>query len=95
MQQTSIHADIIPNLQSFVRHLRAENSSPKTQETYTESVRQLVKYLERQGMPLAVADVRRQHIESFIAYLLETRKPATANNRYRGLQSFFKWLVSE
>ena len=95
MQQTSIHADIIPNLLSFVRHLRAENSSPKTQETYTESVRQLAKYLDDQGMPQEVASLRREHIESFIAHLLETRKPATANNRYRGLQSFFKWLISE
>ena len=95
MQQTSFHADIIPNLQSFVRHLRAENSSPKSQETYSESVRQLAKYLDDQGMPQEVASLRREHIESFIAHLLETRKPATANNRYRGLQSFFKWLISE
>jgi site-specific recombinase XerD len=27
--------------------------------------------------------------------LLERWKPATANNRYRGLQSFFKWLEEE
>jgi len=92
MRQTFIHNDILPNLASFVRYLRSENASPKTRETFTESVGQLVKYLESQGMPL---DLRREHIESFIAHLLEHWKPATANNRYRGLQSFFKWLVSE
>ena len=90
-----VREDIIPNLASFNRHLRAENLSPKTLETYAESVNQLAVYLEAQGMPMEVAHIRREHIESFIGHLLETRKPATANNRFRGLQSFFKWLESE
>ena len=90
-----VRGDIIPNLTSFNRHLRAENLSPKTQDTYCESVNQLAVYLEEQGMPLEVAHIRREHIESFVAHLLETRKPATASNRYRGCQSFFKWLVEE
>ncbi len=90
-----VRGDIIPNLTSFNRHLRAENLSPKTQETYCESVNQLAAFLEDQGMPLEVAHIRREHIESFVAHLLETRKPATASNRYRGCQSFFKWLVEE
>ena len=32
--------DIGINLESFGRHLAAENMSPRTQETYSESVRQ-------------------------------------------------------
>lgn len=95
MRQALSHTDIIPNLQSFRRHLRAKNLSSKTEETYCESVNQLAAYLEANGMPLEVANIKREHIESFIAYLLETRKPATANNRFRGVQSFFKWLVDE
>ena len=87
--------DIGVNLTSFARHLRAENLSPKTQETYSESVLQFDKFLENHGMPLKVANLRREHVEAFIAHLLERWKPATANNRYRGLQSFFKWLVDE
>ena len=90
-----VRGDIIPNLTSFNRHLRAENLSPKTQETYCESVNQLATYLEDQGMPLEVAHILREHIEFFIANLLETRKPSTASNRYRGCQSFFKWLDEE
>ena len=42
-----------------------------------------------------VADIKREHIENFIADMLARWKPATANNRYRGLQSFFKWALSE
>lgn len=87
--------DILVNVDSFARHLRAENLSPKTIETYLDSARQLAGYLREQGMPQDVAKVRREHVESFIAYLLERWKPATANNRYRGLQSFFRWLEEE
>lgn len=95
MLQAPVHANILPNLQSYARHLKAENLSPKTVDTYTESGRQFTKYLVDQGMPLEVAHLTREHIESFITHLLETRKPATANNRFRGLQSFFKWLTDE
>ncbi len=42
-----------------------------------------------------MANLRREHVEAFIAYLLERWKPSTANNRFRGLQAFFKWLEEE
>ena len=87
--------DVGVNNASFGRHLRAENLSPKTQETYTESVRQFAGFLATQGMPQDVVNIRREQVESFIEYLLEKWKPATANNRFRGLQSFFKWLTEE
>jgi site-specific recombinase XerD len=95
MRQVLSHADILPNLASFCRHLAAENLSPRTTETYAESVNQLTAFLQAQGMPQQVAHIKREYIESFIAHLLVTRKPATANNRFRGLQSFFKWLAEE
>ncbi len=87
--------DIAVNIASFARHLRAENLSPRTVETYTESTRQLAVFLTEKGMPQDVATVTREHIEAFITHLLDRWKPATANNRFRGLQSFFKWLADE
>ena len=87
--------DIGVNNASFGRHLRAENLSPRTQETYTEAVRQFAGFIATQGMPQDVMNIRREHLEAFIEHLLERWKPATANNRYRGLQSFFKWLAEE
>jgi site-specific recombinase XerD len=60
-----------------------------------ESARQLAWFLGERGMPLDVANMTREHVEAFITDLLERWKPATANNRYRGLQSFFRWLVEE
>jgi len=95
MRQVLSHTDIIPNLQSFCRHLAAENLAARTVETYSESVNQLAAFLQAQGMPQEVAHIKREHIESFIAHLLAIRKPATASNRFRGLQSFFKWLADE
>jgi site-specific recombinase XerD len=87
--------DIVANNESFARHLRAENLSPKTIYAYTGAVEQLTRFLADKGMPLGVASITREHVEAFVTHLLETRKPTTAHQRYRGCQSFFKWLVEE
>ncbi len=42
-----------------------------------------------------VANIRREHVEAYIAEVLEKWKPATAHNRYRSLHSFFNWLTDE
>jgi len=82
-------------LDQFARSLRAENKAPATVYTYTSAVAQFAEFLRGKGMPTAVENIRREHVGSFIEHLLATAKPATANNRYRGLQSFFKWLQQE
>jgi site-specific recombinase XerD len=87
--------DLGVNCQSFRRHLRAGNRSAMTEETYLGSVRQLAQFLEEKGMPTDLAKIRREHVEAFISHLLEHWKPATAANRFRGLQQFFKWAVDE
>ncbi len=94
--QSSIDAgDITVNIASFARHLRAENLSPKTIYAYCGAVEQLATFLQTTGMPLTVAHITREHIEAFLIHLLETRMPATAHQRFRGLQAFFKWLALE
>ena len=80
-------------LDSFIRSLRAQNLSDRTVQTYSESVRQFASYLRETGMPQGLSTITREHVESFITHLLAKWKPATANNRYRGLQAYFKWLV--
>ncbi len=79
---------------SFARHLAAENKAPKTIDTYGEAVKQLVDHLDDLGIT-DIAVVKREHVESFIVALLQTRAPATANNRFRSLQPFFNWLVDD
>jgi site-specific recombinase XerD len=80
---------------SFRRHLLAANKAPRTIETYGDAVRLLGAFLAAQGMPLHVAGLSREHIESFIADTLSHSAPSTASIRYRALQQFFKWAVDE
>jgi len=85
----------VVNIKSFARHLRAENLSPQTEKSYVEAANKLAGFLADTGMPLEVANLRREHIEAFIADQLKRWKPATAANRYRSLQQFFRWLEEE
>jgi len=87
--------DLGGNAASFALHLRAANKAPRTQATYMEAIRGFARYLEAQGMPRNVASIRREHVEAWIVHLLETSKTATAANRFRSLQQFWKWAVEE
>jgi site-specific recombinase XerD len=87
--------DILVNNESYGRHLRAGHLSEKTIYAYCGAVEQFDVFLRETGMPREVATITREHVEAFITHLLKTRKPTTAHQRYRGLQSFFKWLMEE
>ena len=64
------------NIDSFGRHIRAENLSPQTYEAYVGATKQFHQYLLEKGMPVNVAAIRREHVEAFITHLLEHWKPA-------------------
>ena len=87
--------NILVNNASFARHLRAANLSSQTVYAYCGAVEQLARFLDERGMPSQVDKITREYVEEFILHLLEHRKPATAHQRYRGLQQFFRWLVEE
>jgi site-specific recombinase XerD len=99
MERTAVMAESVGDLErmgtSWMRHLRAENKSPQTLLAYGYAVSQLEDYLEVTGGPLKVTEIRAEHVEAFLANVLGHRSPATANNRYRGLQQFFAWLEAE
>ena len=81
---------------SFRRSLLAENKAPRTIKTYMEALGLFGEFLAEQGMPTELYGIRREHIEAFIADLLDRgQKPATAANRYRSLQAFFKWAMQD
>jgi len=80
---------------SFVRHIRAENKSANTIDSYREAAVQFSKFLETTGMPSAVSAVSREHVEMWITRLLEQKSASTANNRFRGLRQFFRWAIEE
>lgn len=80
---------------SYRRRLLAENKAAMTVETYMSALCRLSEFLDERGMPTDPLQLTREHIQEFIAHLLTIHKPATAANRFRALQSFFKWLLEE
>ena len=88
--------ETLPELaRSFRTSLEAQNKSPRTVQTYMEALTLFGDYLARQGMPQRVSAIHREHVEAFVADLVARWKPATASNRFRALQQFFKWCVDE
>jgi site-specific recombinase XerD len=87
--------ELMSLLASWKRSLRAQRISPATISTYSIAVGQLRAFLLERGMPVTPRSIAREHVESFIEDLLARWKPATAHNRYRGCQAFFRWLVDE
>jgi site-specific recombinase XerD len=82
--------------ESFKRSLRARGASPKTLLTYGEAMQQFGEFLASSERSLQVRQITGDDIRDFEAALF-TRgfKSSTVNNRHRGLQSFFKWMLAE
>ena len=80
---------------SYRLHVKAKNLSPLTVAGYGESLHQFDRYLQAQGMPRDIALITREHVEHFLAALLEKRKSSTTQLKYRHLTSFFGWLKEE
>jgi len=65
---------------SFRRTLEAENKSSRTIEAYTDAVRLLATYLQAHGRPLLAGELKREHIQEFIADQIAragSRRPPT------------------
>lgn len=84
----------------FQDHLEATNAAPRTIETYGLAVDQLGAYLREQGLPTDPTKVRREHLIDWMRYLQRPKdqdgrgaSPATANQRYRSISRYFRFLV--
>lgn len=80
---------------SWARHLRAANLSPRTVRSYTDGARAFVAFAREAGMPTDPTAIKREHVETYIEAILDRWKPSTALTRYRDLQQLFKWLTDE
>jgi site-specific recombinase XerD len=87
--------DIQSLLEDWRRHLRAKNRSSSTIESYLIVGRALAAYLTSKGMPTDVGSIAREHVEAYLADLVERLSPATAAKHYRSLQQLFRWLVED
>lgn len=88
-------SDLEALMPSWTLSLRAENKSVATITSYTYATTQFRAFLVDKGMPTDVSAIAREHVEAFLADLLERRSPATADTRYRGLRQFFAWCEAE
>jgi site-specific recombinase XerC len=82
-------------LPSWRLHLEAANLSPRTIRAYTDDGALLAAFLADRGMPTVADNIRREHVEAFIAAELERTAPSSAATRYRSLQQLFNWLDNE
>src|SRR5690242_18104792 len=87
--------DIRTLLPDWRRHLRAKNRSPETIKSYLRCGENLAAWLVEQGMPTVVGSITREHLEAFLADMLDRLSPATAAKHYRSLQQFWKWLEED
>jgi hypothetical protein len=66
---------LLKDVASFARHCRGGDLSPKTIVTYTDAASRLILFLSAAGMPVEIDQIRREHVEAFIADQLERFKP--------------------
>ncbi|WP_258342284.1 tyrosine-type recombinase/integrase [Saccharopolyspora gregorii] len=82
-------------IRDYGKALKCENKSSKTIELYVSTATRFADWLATQDRLGDVAAVTRADVGDWITELLETRKPATANGRFRALQQWFHFLVDE
>lgn len=92
--------DWAASLIDWDRSLRSGNYPSTTRYNYLLAVVQLGRYLaEHIGQPDAgdaahtPTAVTRRHLEGFQTWMIESRSAATALNKHKALQQFFKWLM--
>jgi integrase/recombinase XerC len=89
-------------LRDWDRSLRAANHPETTRYNYLLAAAQLGKYLAEESPDPDADDaaqdpteVTKAHCEAFQAWMIETRSAATALNKHKALQQFFKYLLDE
>ena len=100
-ETTSLHPSA-PNflaeetiVQGYLLALRATGRAEKTIDTYTEALAILRRFCDDQGMP-ELAALSTEHLREFFNDLYRRgNKPASVSVRYRALQQFYRWLVTE
>src|SRR4029450_8443641 len=79
---TTTAVDIPALLPSWQWWLKAARRSPLDDPELPEAAEQLADFLVGNGMPTAVADIHREHVEAFVADLAQRFRPATVGVRF-------------
>ena len=85
-----------PEIGSFRLHLAAEGKAPKTVRTYVEAVAWFAAaHLLPRTSCTGWAQVSCHDVQRWLVHLLTRYSDAYANNQFRALQQFFRWLADE
>jgi site-specific recombinase XerD len=85
-----------PLWEGFERHLRIQGRRDRTLNGYQESLAKLAEDLKERGPLPDVLQVGRRQIEDFVLDLQQAgHAPNTVLRHFRGLATFFNWLVEE
>ncbi|MGY1776899.1 tyrosine-type recombinase/integrase [Geodermatophilus sp. SYSU D00804] len=87
--------DLTTMLPDWRTHLRARNVAPTTIASYLRVGENFHAHLVRAGMPTTASAISREHVEAFLAALVDRVAPATVAKHYRSLQQLFRWLVDD
>jgi site-specific recombinase XerD len=88
----SARPDLVPLLDSWLLHLRAERKSPKTVKVYGDGVRRFLAWCSNTQ---SSAHLDRPTVNAFVTDLLDGgAEAATARSRLLSLKRFSAWLAS-
>lgn len=86
---------LVDLLEDWQVHLRARNVRPATIASYLTVAGAFCAHLAAAGLPEGAGEVRREHLEQYLAEMHARLAPATVAKHYRSLQQLFRWLVDD
>jgi site-specific recombinase XerD len=75
--------------------MRAENIAPNTIRDRGHGLAGFQRFLLTRGRMPRPGAVRREQVQAYMAHLLASGPVSTANNRFRSLHRWFRWLEEE
>ncbi len=86
-------ADLSPQLESYLDHLRASGAAGSTLRGYRTDLLQLQRWMQAAGVPLGAADTA--VLRRYAAYLGTLRyAPATASRKLSAMRGAYAWLFA-
>src|SRR4051794_25586293 len=83
-------------IESFTIHLDGEHKAARTVALYREAARDFERFIRASQCPTDVRAITSEHVSAYMASLSRRGwQPSTANQQYRSLQQFWKWLQAE
>lgn len=91
MANEAIPGEVGAFFESFARRLRALGRSPRTIESYGESIARLVRHGSIERLDQLTTAV----VETWLTHEGATTAPASVGVRYRSVRAFLNWLTAE